>query len=74
VLLEYIDASHPLLKVHLQTLSSDFLPELIEHGRRPARRLKLELISKSQIKGELASRSLGGLLEYCDDDNKERAT
>lgn len=72
-LLEVMEATHPLLKDQLHTLSSSVLPDLIEHKRLPARRLKIELFSESQVTaGELASLSLRELFEFCDD-SKERA-
>jgi len=67
-LVEYLDSSRPSLKSDIQNLTS-LLPALIEDRCLPSQRLKLEILSESQItSGEHASRSLRELLEYADDD------
>jgi hypothetical protein len=54
-LVKYLDSSKPPLRIHIQSLTS-ILPPLIEGRSLPNRRLKLEMMSESQItSGEYAA-------------------
>jgi hypothetical protein len=66
-LVEYLDSYKPSLKIDIQNLTSLLTP-LIEDQRLPDQRLKLEILTKSQItSGEYAARLLKELLEFSDD-------
>jgi hypothetical protein len=64
---EYLDSYRPALKDDIKDLTS-FLSPLIEDRCLPDQRLKLEMLSESQItSGELATQSLKELFVFCDD-------
>ncbi len=66
--MEYLDYSRPSLKPDIKNLTS-LLPALIDDWCLPNRRLKLEMLSESQIaSGEHGSRSLKELFKYSEDD------
>src|SRR2546421_70470 len=66
-LVEYLDSYRPALKDDIKDLTS-LLSPLIEDQCLPDQRLKLEMLSESQIaSGELATQSLKELFELSDD-------
>jgi hypothetical protein len=65
-LVEYLDSYRPSLKADIQNLTS-LLSPLIEDRCLPDQRLKLEMLTESQItSGEHAARSLKELFEFSD--------
>jgi hypothetical protein len=66
-LVEYLDSYRPSLKADIQNLTS-LLSPLIEDQCLPDQRLKLEMMTESQItSGEHAARSLKELFEFSSD-------
>jgi hypothetical protein len=66
-LMERLDSYRPSLKADIQNLTSLLLP-LIEDRCLPEQRLRLEILTESQIiSGEHATRSLKELFEHSDD-------